>query len=174
MHWFPHAGRWGMEGLAVPLAKRITFRVASFNSFNATALTLALVFELQWKKENSLKNLNEVIMLRGLSQQLQIVHAAKTLKSLHELSYLPRIANYLPVQNFVAFRKGCRWDFLTGGGGILHWQASNLVKCVVNTAAPVCVIVNLESVSETKKDCVFKSSFNARHHSGSLMHAITV
>lgn len=97
-----------MEGLAVPPAKRIKFRVASFHLFSATTLTLALVFELQWKKkENSLKNLNEVMMLTGLSQQLQIVHEAKTLdslKSLHKLPYLPIIANYLPVQNFVAFR----------------------------------------------------------------------
>ncbi len=70
----------------MPPAKRIKFRVASFHLFSATTLTLALVFELLWKKrENSLKNLNEVIMLTGSSQQLQIVHEAKTLDSLKSL-----------------------------------------------------------------------------------------
>ncbi len=54
----------------------------------------------------------------------------------------------------------------------MHRQASNLVKCVVSTAAPVRVIANLESESEAKKDCAFKSSFNARHNSGSLIPAI--
>ncbi len=55
---------------------------------------------------------------------------------------------------------------------MLHSQASDLVKCVVSTTAPVRAIANLESESETKKYCVFKSSFNARYNSGSLMPAI--
>ncbi len=59
-----------------------------------------------------------------------------------------------------------------GGGSILHWQASNLVKCVVSTAAPVRAIANLKREGETKKDCAFKWSFNAWHNSGSLMPAI--
>ncbi len=41
-------------------------------------------------------------------------------------------------------------------------------------AAPVRAIANLESESETKKDRVFKSSFNAWHKSGSLMPAIYI
>ncbi len=59
----------------------------------------------------------------------------------------------------------------TWRGGIFCTEASDLVKCVVSTAAPVLVIVNLESESETKKDHAFKSSFNAWHNSGSLMPA---
>ncbi len=38
-------------------------------------------------------------------------------------------------------------------------------------AAPVLVIANLESESETKRDHAFKNSFNAWHNSGSLMPA---
>ncbi len=59
-----------------------------------------------------------------------------------------------------------------GGWYILHSQASDLVKFVVSTAALVRAIANLESESETKKYCIFKSSFNARYNSGSLMPAI--
>ncbi len=74
----------------------------------------------------------------------------------------------------------CPMIFLTGGtktwggggGSILHWQASNLVKCVVSTAAPVRAIANLKREGETKKDCAFKWSFNAWHNSGSLMPPI--
>ncbi len=55
-----------------------------------------------------------------------------------------------------------------------HWQASDLVKYVVSTAAPlyrVCAIANLESESETKKR---KQFYTTHINSSSLMPAFYI
>ncbi len=55
-----------------------------------------------------------------------------------------------------------------------HWQASNLVKCVVSTAAVIYIEHMRSQITKVKvkNDRAFESSFNAPHiYSGSLIPA---